>query len=109
MPPKYHGRPEPAPGGMLVNVRFHATLRQAVGGRHVDVEWSDGLTVWDFVTQMVERYPALGPQLLDVEGKLARHVHVMVNGRDAPYLEQGLETVLRASDAIDVFPPVGGG
>lgn len=92
-----------------MNVRFHATLRQAVGGRHVDVEWRDGLTVWGFVTQMVERYPALGPQLLDAEGRLARHVHVMVNGRDAPYLEHGMETPLRESDKIDVFPPVGGG
>ena len=92
-----------------MNVRFHATLRQAVGGRHVDVDWRDGLTVWGFVTQMVERYPALGPQLLDAEGKLARHVHVMVNGRDAPYLVAGMETLLRESDKIDVFPPVGGG
>jgi len=109
MPPCHRGPPEPILGGVLVNVRFHATLRQAVGGRHVEVEWSDGLTVWGFVTQMVERYPSLGRQLLDTEGKLARHVHVMVNGRDAPYLEQGMETALSASDAIDVFPPVGGG
>ena len=92
-----------------MDVRFHATLRQAVGGRHVDVAWSDGLTVWGFVTQMVERYPALGPQLLDGEGKLARHVHVMVNGRDAPYLAQGMDTPLGERDKIDVFPPVGGG
>jgi molybdopterin synthase sulfur carrier subunit len=92
-----------------VNVRFHATLRQAVGGRHVDVDWQDGLTVWGFVTQMVDRYPGLGPQLLDDQGKLARHVHVMVNGRDAPYLTQGLETALGEKDSIDVFPAVGGG
>lgn len=92
-----------------MNVRFHATLRQAVGGRHVEVDWHDGLTVWGFVTQMIERYPPLGPQLLDQDGKLARHVHVMVNGRDAPYLTQGMETPLREHDKIDVFPPVGGG
>ena len=92
-----------------MDVRFHATLRQAVGGKHVNVDWSDGLTVWGFVTQMVARYPGLGPQLLDGDGKLARHVHVMVNGRDAPYLAQGLDSALRDTDAIDVFPPVGGG
>ena len=92
-----------------MDVRFHATLRQAVGGRRVDVDWRAGLTVWGFVTEMVEQYPALGPQLLDSEGKLARHVHVMVNGRDAPYLENGLETALREGDKIDVFPAVGGG
>jgi len=96
-------------GARQVDVRFHATLRQAVGGKHVDAEWRDGLTVWGFVTQMIERYPALGPHLLDAEGKLARHVHVMVNGRDAPYLTHGLETALGSTDKIDVFPPVGGG
>jgi molybdopterin converting factor small subunit len=73
------------------------------------VDWRDDLTVCGFITQMIERYPPLGPQLLDAEGKLARHVHVMVNGRDAPYLAEGLETPLRETDAIDVFPPVGGG
>ena len=92
-----------------MDVRFHATLRQAVGGRHVVVDWREGLTVWGFVTQMIERYPALGPQLLDAEGKLARHVHVMVNGRDAPYLPSAMETPLLEADAIDIFPPVGGG
>jgi hypothetical protein len=30
------------------------------------------------VTQTIERYPALGPQVLDGEGKLARHAHVTV-------------------------------
>jgi molybdopterin converting factor small subunit len=73
------------------------------------VDWHEGLTVWGFVTQMIERYPSLGPQLLDADGKLARHVHVMVNGRDAPYLPDAMDTVLRETDAIDVFPPVGGG
>jgi sulfur-carrier protein len=96
-------------GGQLVEVRFEATSRQAVGGTHVDVEWSDGLTVWGFVTQMVERHPALGPQLLDGEGKLARHIRVMVNGRDAPYLSTGRDTLPCEADKIDVFPPVGGG
>jgi sulfur-carrier protein len=91
-----------------VDVRFHATLRQAVGGKHVDVEWSDGLTAWGFVTRMVGRYPALGPQLLDGDGKLARHVHGMVNGRDVPCLSAGMDTVPGEADKIDVFPPVGG-
>ena len=81
-----------------MDVRFHATLRQAVGGKHVNVEWSDGLTVWGFVTRMVEQYPALGPQLLDAEGNLARHVHVMVNGRDAPYLVDRVARDARRND-----------
>jgi hypothetical protein len=58
---------------------------------------------------MVGRYPALGPQLLDGDGKLARLVHLMVKGRDAPYLSTGRDTLPCEADKIDVFPPVGGG
>ena len=64
-----------------MNVRFHATLRQAVGGRHVVVDWQEGLTVWGFVTQMIERYPALGPQLLDPEGKPCPPARFDADGR----------------------------
>ncbi len=92
-----------------MDVRFHATLRQHVGGRHVDVPWFEGMTVWGFIHHVVEAYPGLRDQLLDQQGALFRHVHVMVNGRDAPYLKQGLDTPLKPQDSIDVFPPVGGG
>ena len=92
-----------------MDVRFHATLRQYVGGRHVVVPWSEGMTVWGFIRHVIKAYPGLDGQLLDADGALFRHVHVMINGRDAPYLAQGLDTLLRDQDRIDVFPPVGGG
>ncbi len=92
-----------------MDVRFHATLRQHVGGRHVDVPWSEGMTVWGFIHHVVQVYPGLRDQLLDADGALYRHVHVMVNGRDAPYLKDGLDTPLKPQDSIDVFPTVGGG
>jgi len=34
---------------------------------------------------------------------------LIINGRDAPYLVDGLETVLKPEDKIDIFPAVGGG
>jgi len=58
---------------------------------------------------VVERFPAMRENLLDAQGALYPHVHVFINGRDAPYLERGLETPLAADDAVDVFPAVGGG
>lgn len=30
---------------------------------------------------------------------------VLLNGKDISYIEQGLDTPLRAGDEIDVFPP----
>ncbi len=92
-----------------MQVTLHATLRQIAGARTVAIPGGREMTVWDLVHELVGRYPALGPQLLDERGNLWRHVHVMVNGRDAPYLEQGLDTTLQPDDVLDVFPPVAGG
>ena len=92
-----------------MRVLFYATLRQVVGGRVVELGDAECRTVWGAVGELIARYPALRPHLLDDQGKLWRHVHVMVNGRDAPYLEHGMDTRLQPSDTLDIFPPVGGG
>ena len=45
----------------------------------------------------------------DMRNTLFGHVHVFVNGRDAPYLDRKLATTLEQSDTVDVFPAVAGG
>lgn len=92
-----------------MEVDFFATLRQIVGAKRVRFELTNGMTVWDLVEEIVARYPDLRPELLDEEGELYPHVHVFVNGRDAPYLEEGLDTALKAGDKVKVFPAVAGG
>jgi molybdopterin converting factor small subunit len=54
-------------------------------------------------------HPQLRPKLLEDSGALRRHVHVFVDGRDVQYVDGGLDHVLRADTAIDIFPAVGGG
>jgi MoaD family protein len=92
-----------------MKVNFYATFRPIVGGKTVLVAMPVGATVQQLVNQVIDDFPALGPQLYDSEGKLFPHVHVFVNGRDAPYLPCAMETVLNESDTVDIFPPVGGG
>jgi sulfur-carrier protein len=94
-----------------VRVILYATLRAAVGARVVDLgpRIGPGSTVWDAVQALIATHPVLGPELVNGDGQLWQHVHVMVNGRDAPYLERGLDTPLGPDDTLDVFPPVGGG
>jgi molybdopterin synthase sulfur carrier subunit len=94
-----------------VRVILYATLRASAGTRIVNLGADVGArsTVWDAVHALIALHPVLGPQLLDEHGQLWRHVHVMVNGRDAPYLERGMDTPLGPEDTLDVFPPVGGG
>jgi molybdopterin synthase sulfur carrier subunit len=80
-----------------------------VGGRNVEVTFGEGLTVRGLLEQVIARYPALRSELFDEANNLHRHVHVFVNGRDAPYLAEGLDTLLQPDASLDVFPPVGGG
>lgn len=92
-----------------MRVRIYATLRPLVGGKAVDIPTPPGTTVRDLIDALVTTYPALRPELLEPDGSLFRHVHVFINGRDAPFLPDGLATVLKESDTCDVFPPVAGG
>lgn len=92
-----------------MNVNFYATLRQIVGLKTVEFALKDGMTVWDLVMDIVQAYPALRAELLDDEGQLYYRIHVLINGRDVPYLEQGINTVLAPDDTVNIFPSVGGG
>jgi sulfur-carrier protein len=92
-----------------MKVNFFATLRPIVGSKSVEFEQVEGLTVRQLVQQVIHRYPALRRHLLNEQGELYPHVHVFVNGRDAPYLEYGMDTVLASTDTVNVFPAVAGG
>lgn len=92
-----------------MKVHFFATLRQIVGQKTVEIDLPENTTVQDFVEMVVTQYPPMRQELLDKNGNLYRHVHVFVNGRDAPFLENGMNTVIKPSDTLNIFPAVGGG
>ncbi len=92
-----------------MQIRFHATLRDAVGGREPDIGLTPPFTARQLVDHVVRRWPQAREWLLDADGALRSQVHVFVNGRDARYLDGGLDAVIADGDQIDVFPAVGGG
>ncbi len=92
-----------------MKVNFYATLRPIVGQKTVELPLPDGATVQDVLEAIVAAYPAIRPELMDENGSLLGHVHLFVNGRDAPYLEEMMATKIKPTDKIDVFPAVGGG
>jgi sulfur-carrier protein len=73
-----------------MKVNFFATLRPIVGGKTVEFDVPPGATAADLLNLAVERFPPLRKELLDEQGKLYPHVHLFVNGRDAPYLRSRL-------------------
>jgi molybdopterin synthase sulfur carrier subunit len=92
-----------------MKVDFYATLRQIVGKKRVDFSYRDGITVRELLGEVISQYPQLEPEMLDEHGELYRHVHVFINGRDTPYLENGADTPLKEDDTVSMFPAVGGG
>ena len=92
-----------------MKVNFYATLRDVVGQKTVDIDIPENATVRQLVDTIVERYPLLRDKLLNQEDNLWGHVHVFINGRDAPFLEDEMKTVIKPDDSISIFPAVGGG
>ena len=92
-----------------MKVNFYATLRPIVGQKTVELPIEEGMTVQSVLEIIVESYPDLRPELLDEHGQLLGHVHLFINGRDAPYLNNVMQIKIKVADKIDVFPAVGGG
>ena len=92
-----------------MKVNFYATYRPIVGGKTIEFDVDHGITVQQLVEAIIARFPAMRREMLDENGQLYSHVHIFVNGRDACYLGNGMETVIKAEDTLNIFPPVGGG
>jgi molybdopterin converting factor small subunit len=89
----------------MAAVRIPPTLRAEVGGlRELDAR---GDTVADVIDDLVERYPALGAQLLK-DGELASFVNVYLGGEDIRTLD-GLETPVDDSESLILLPAMAGG
>jgi len=92
-----------------MKINFYATLRLIIGQKTIDLPLEPDSTVRELVFQVVDRYPAMRPELVNDDGEIHGHIHLFINGRDAPYLEDGLDSVIGVTDKIDIFPAVGGG
>jgi sulfur-carrier protein len=92
-----------------MKVNFFATLRPIVGGKTVAFELPEQTTAVALLNIIVERFPPLRQELLNEAGELYPHVHMFINGRDAPYLPDGMNTVLKPTDTVNIFPAVAGG
>jgi sulfur-carrier protein len=69
-----------------MNVNFYATLRQITGQKTVEFDLPDGISVQQLLDAVLLKYPDMRDDLLDENGRLYGHIHLFINGRDAPYL-----------------------
>lgn len=89
--------------------RLFANLAEAAGAKRVEVDAGAGDSLGDAFEQLLEAYPDLEALLLDADGELEGHIHVLHNGDDPFVAADGFETVLEADDELALFPPVSGG
>ena len=89
----------------MAAVRIPPTLRAEVGGsRELEAR---GDTVGDVIDDLVERYPALGAQLLQ-DGELASFVNVYLGGEDIR-TRDGLYTPVADGESLILLPAMAGG
>jgi cysteine synthase/molybdopterin converting factor small subunit len=90
----------------MARVRIPPTLRDAVGGAR-EVEAS-GSTLRDLLSDLADRFPSLGRQVLGDGAELAPFVNVYVDNEDVRTLE-GLDTPLREDATVILLPAMAGG
>jgi cysteine synthase/molybdopterin converting factor small subunit len=90
----------------MARVRIPPTLRDSVGGaREVD---ASGATLRDLLSDLAERFPTLGGQVLEDGSELAPFVNVYVDNEDVRTLE-GLETPVGENATVILLPAMAGG
>jgi molybdopterin synthase sulfur carrier subunit len=90
----------------VTRVRIPPTLRDAVGGaREVD---ASGSTVRELLSDLAERFPGLGSQVLENGSEIAPFVNVYVNNEDVR-LGDGMDTAVASDSTLIVLPAMAGG
>jgi sulfur-carrier protein len=92
-----------------MKINFYATLRAIVGQKTIQIDLPTGATARQLIDLAVADYPGLGPELLDENGKFRSHMKMFINGREVVYLVEEFRYIMKPTDKVDIFPPVGGG
>lgn len=92
---------------MQVELRFYATLRDAVGEKAVSREFEDGTDVGEALRAIAGEYGGLEPLLFDGDGELRSHVTVALDGD--PIREDRSDVRLSDGDTLVLSPGVSGG
>ena len=89
-----------------MKVTYFATLRDVAGKNEEDWE-RPAATVGELLRDLVARYGREFARWVFEDGQLSLAI-ILVNGHDVRGLQR-LDTPLRPTDAVTIFPPVGGG
>lgn len=89
-----------------IKVKLFGHFRYITNSKEVDVDTA-GKTVSDVVSALVEKYPDLGPAILDNK-EIRPYVNLLLNGKNVREVG-GLKASVKEGDDIVLFPPMAGG
>jgi MoaD family protein len=92
-----------------MGVEFFGIYRTLAGGKSLEMESCEGLTVRDILQNVCTRFPPLMDELFNEHGDLYPYIPVYVNGRNPRLLEAGLNTPVLPEDVLSLFSPISSG
>ena len=92
----------------MAKFKFYGTLKQHMPQTEMMLDGNP--TVAESLVAIANQHVALKAVLFDeATGVLHDYFVVIVNEEQAQFLDEGMETRLKAEDVVQVFPPVSGG
>jgi molybdopterin synthase sulfur carrier subunit len=91
-----------------LTLKFIGSLRQISGKTQLTVDFQDGMSLKDLITEISREMPQLDKALSDQLNDSRSNALVLINGREISVLN-GLETKLNDGDEIVFIPVVHGG
>lgn len=91
-----------------MQIKLYGLIRQAAGTKMMDLDFHPGIDVREVLVELTRQFPMVVKYIWKEEGELSELAHVFVNGENLRHLA-GLDTLLKAEDHVDIFPPVVGG
>lgn len=94
---------------LKVTIRFFTTLREIVGKKEEQLEFSKPANVNTVLKELSRKYGKdFDDYMFDELGDLQGHLQILVNGQSVSTMK-GMSTKLNDGDQLAILPPVGGG
>ncbi|MCZ7664589.1 MAG: MoaD/ThiS family protein [Thermoleophilia bacterium] len=94
---------------MRVKVTTILHLVEVLGGRELEMEVPEGMTVAGLLAHLAARAGSGASAFSGADGVMHAHIRVLLNGRQLSFLEHGPDTVLVEGDEVLLLPPAAGG
>ncbi|MEX2721712.1 MAG: ubiquitin-like small modifier protein 1 [Candidatus Wukongarchaeota archaeon] len=95
---------------MPINVKFFATFRDLLGLKELELEVGpeETLKLIDLLERLFQKFGEEFRNKILENGNIRPQVNIMINGRNIKFLDE-INSPLKDSDIVAIFPPVAGG